>query len=129
MLELGNALPAHVLLAVPDDTGAVRQQTAEGRFVSFLLADPVPRRFLVRVSQPGPFPLRPRLSPVQAYSSERGTKGLALGMFYGGLAVVAAINILFGLLLGEPGHAWYAASLAFLGGAFFLGFDDVAGAR
>ncbi len=127
MLEMGNAMAGAFTLAVSDGEGAVRQQTGEGRFVSFLLPDPVPYEFLVRASESGPFHFRPRLIPVQAYTSERGTKGLALGMFYGGLMVIAMVNILFGLLLGEPGHAWYAASLAFLGGAFFLGFDDVAG--
>lgn len=128
IVEMGNPHPRGYTVVLPGAGGIPVVQHYSGRFVRFQLPETSAGEFFVRV-EGGQGPLRPpRLMPALAHGSEQGKKGLALGMFYGGLLILAAINILLGLLLGESGHAWYAASLGFLGGAFFLGFDDVAGA-
>ncbi|EPR41617.1 ATP-binding region ATPase domain protein [Desulfovibrio sp. X2] len=129
VLEMANPVAMRFSLVLPGAGGASpRVQTAQGRFVEFYLPDDAPRSILVRCAGQDMPKHPPRFVAERLHAREVGHKGLALGMFYGGLLLIAAVNILFGLLLGEPGHAWYAASLAFLGAIFFLAFDDVTGA-
>ncbi len=128
IVEMNNPAPRDYLLVLPEPDGTPAEIRLSGRFVRFELPGTGSGEFLVRAEAGQGPPRPPRLLPALAHAGEQGRKGMALGMFYGGILVLAAVNILFGLLLGEAGHAWYAASLAFLGGAFFLGLDDVAGA-
>ncbi|WP_161656091.1 sensor histidine kinase [Alkalidesulfovibrio alkalitolerans] len=128
VVEIANSMPQrYELVVVPPAGGAPRVVSSHGRFLHFRLPENTPREFYIRAEGGRPFKFAPRLVPAEDHAGRSALRGLALGAFYGGLAVIGIVNVFFGLLLREPGHAWYAGSLAFLAGAFLFGFDDVAG--
>ena len=128
VVEIANPMPqGYELVVVPPAGEAPRVVSSHGRFLHFRLPENTPREFYIRAEGGRPFKFAPRLVPAEDHAGRSALRGLALGAFYGGLAVIGIVNVFFGLLLREPGHAWYAGSLAFLAGAFLFGFDDVAG--